>query len=190
MAKLEIGSPVIEGGKYITQDDVAAVFPRDTALYPMKIFAESFVMRELSFPELTDAKGAGLYLTNPNQDEDHAASTVFAKNFDVLVRCVSSIQQIAELNNYPLCIRLSDEKPAKIAELEAIEANKAAEQAAAEEAAKAQAEAIKSAADAQAAADAAAAQAKAQAAADAENAMLAAQASAADASAKAAKAGK
>lgn len=184
MAKLEIGSPVIEGGKTLTQDDIAAVFPRDTALYPMKIYAESFVMRELSFPELTDAKGAGLYLANPNENPDEAVAVVYAKSFDHLVRCCSSIEQIAELNNYNVCVRLSDEKPAKIAELEAKEANKAAEQAEAEKAAQTQAEAIKAANEAQAAEELAAAQAKAEAAAKAEADMLAQQEAAAAASAK------
>jgi hypothetical protein len=190
MAKLEIGSPIIEGGKYLKEEDVAAVFTRDTALYPLTIYAENFVARDLSFPELVDAKGSGLFLTNIHEDPDHAVSTVYAKNFDVLVRCVSSIQQIAELNNYPLCIRFSDEKPAKIVELEAIEANKAAEQAKAEKEAQAAAEAIKAAADAEAAAEAAALQAKAEAAAAAEAAVLAEQAAAAEAATKAAKAGK
>jgi len=96
--KVDLGAPSLTGKD--ANDLVAQAFA--DAIFPLKLVVTNHMPRDCVFPEV------GLHLKHCSNEEERG-TTVEITSADQLQRFASSVEQIAELNGYPLALTIEDE---------------------------------------------------------------------------------
>jgi hypothetical protein len=95
---VDLGAPSLTGKD--ANDLVAKVFA--DAAYPLKVVVQNHMPRNVVFPEVD-----GLFLFHVANREESRKEVVIASH-DLFQRLASSIEQIAELNHYPLALTITE----------------------------------------------------------------------------------
>lgn len=102
--KIRLGAPSLTGKD--ANDLVAEAFA--DAKYPLKLEVTNLMPRNVTFPEL-----GNLFLRNVASGKPDMKAVVTVPNHDALQRFASSVEQIAELNQYAQALILEEVGAAK-----------------------------------------------------------------------------